>query len=116
MISIEQKIANTVGRATVELWNASLNPAEVQIQKTRKEFIGDLTVVVFPLTRHSKTGPEQTGKALGDFLQKELPEIIDYNVIKGFLNLTIGEVFWSEVIRYFYTDTTLGLSFSWRMQ
>jgi len=110
MISIEQKISSAVGKAATELWNTSLNPAEVQIQKTRKEFTGDLTVVVFPLTRLSRTGPEQTGKALGDYLQKELPEIIDYNVIKGFLNLTVGEVFWSEVIRHLRTDSTLGLS------
>lgn len=110
MIGIEQKIADATGKAAAELWNASLNPAEVQIQKTRKEFAGDLTVVVFPLTRLSRTGPEQTGKALGDYLQKELPEIIDYNVIKGFLNLTVGEVFWSEVVRYYRNDSALGLS------
>ncbi|NMB71149.1 MAG: arginine--tRNA ligase, partial [Bacteroidales bacterium] len=110
MIGIEQKIADATGKAAAELWNASLNPAEVQIQKTRKEFAGDLTVVVFPLTRLSRTGPEQTGKALGDYLQKELPEVIDYNVIKGFLNLTVGEVFWSEVVRYYRNDSALGLS------
>lgn len=110
MISIEHKIANAIGKAAAELWNTNLYSAEVQIQKTRKEFNGDLTVVVFPLTRISKTGPEQTGKALGDYLKKELLEIIDYNVIKGFLNLTVGEVFWSEVVRCLRNDSTLGLS------
>ncbi|MCK7531553.1 MAG: hypothetical protein MZV63_11215 [Marinilabiliales bacterium] len=62
----------------------------LQIQKTRKEFEGDLTLVAFPLTRVSRRSPEQTASEIGEYLAGHLDAIAGYNVIKGFLNLTVA--------------------------
>lgn len=70
----------------------------IQLQKTKKEFEGDITLVVFPLLKISKQKPEETGKAIGDYLHKNLNEITGYNVIKGFLNLTVSDAFYIEYL------------------
>ena len=69
------------------------NIYDIQFQKTRKEFEGDITLVVFPFTRFSKKSPEITAKEIGERLIK-LPEIKSFNVIKGFLNLEIEDSYW----------------------
>ena len=69
------------------------NEYDVQFQKTRKEFKGDITLVVFPFTKFSKTGPEETAKKIGDELIS-LSEIKNFNVVKGFLNIEIEDLFW----------------------
>src|SRR5690606_37842221 len=65
-----------------------------QLQNTRKEFDGDITLVVFPFTRFSKKGPELTANEIGAFLQDNVEEIDNYNVVKGFLNLGINSKYW----------------------
>ena len=65
--------------------------SSVEFQPTRKDFEGDLTLVIFPMLRHIKGNPEQIGKQLGTFLEKELDEISGFNVIKGFLNLLVSD-------------------------
>ena len=92
MINIEEFIADVVKRATEELYGTSDN---IQIQKTRKEFEGDYTVVVFPLLRASKKSPEATATELGEKIVASTPEIKSFNVIKGFLNLAIDTSFWA---------------------
>ena len=72
------------------------DPAAVQIQKTRKEFEGDYTLVVFPLLKLSRKKPEETATEIGEALVKNVPEIKGYNVIKGFLNLSLSNAFWGE--------------------
>ena len=68
----------------------------IQIQQTRKEFEGHRTIVVFPLTRVSKKSPEETGKQLGEWLMEHEPLVVGFQIVKGFLNLSISSVFWSE--------------------
>ena len=93
MLNIEEFISSVVCRATEELWGVSDN---IQIQKTRKEFEGDYTVVVFPLLRASKQSPEATATALGEKVVASTPEIKSFNVIKGFLNLVVDSSFWAQ--------------------
>ena len=92
MVNIEEFITSVVARATEELYGVSDN---LQIQKTRKEFEGDYTVVVFPLLRASKKSPEATATELGEKIVAATPEIKSFNVIKGFLNLVVDASFWS---------------------
>ena len=96
MVNIEQFISGVVKRTTEELYGTSDN---IQIQKTRKEFEGDYTVVVFPLLRASKKSPEATATELGEKIVATTPEIKSFNVIKGFLNLVIDSSFWSARFR-----------------
>ena len=93
MLNIEEFISSVVCRATEELWGVSDN---IQIQKTRKEFEGDYTVVVFPLLRASKKSPEATATELGEKIVASTPQIKSFNVIKGFLNLVVDASFWAE--------------------
>ena len=92
MINIEAFISDVVCRATTELYGTSDN---IQIQKTRKEFEGDYTVVVFPLLKASRKSPEATATELGEKIVATTPEIRAFNVIKGFLNLSIDTSFWA---------------------
>ena len=93
MLNIEEFISGVVCRATEELWGISDN---IQIQKTRKEFEGDYTVVVFPFLRTSKKSPEATATELGEKIVASTPEIKSFNVIKGFLNLVVDSSFWAQ--------------------
>ena len=93
MVNIEEFIASVVKRAAEELYGVGDN---IQIQKTRKEFEGDYTVVVFPLLRASKKSPEATATELGEKIAASTPEISAFNVIKGFLNLSVDALFWAE--------------------
>ena len=93
MINIEEFISSVVARTTEELYGTSEN---IQIQKTRKEFDGDYTVVVFPLLRASKKSPEATATELGEKIVATTPEIKSFNVIKGFLNLVVDASFWAS--------------------
>ena len=92
MVNIEEFIASVVKRTAEELYGTGDN---IQIQKTRKEFEGDYTVVVFPLLRASKKSPEATATELGEKIVASTPEIKSFNVIKGFLNLSVDASFWS---------------------
>ena len=92
MINAEEFILSVVKRATEELYGVSDN---IQIQKTRKEFEGDYTVVVFPLLKASRKSPEATATELGEKIVASTPEIKSFNVIKGFLNLAIDASFWA---------------------
>ena len=92
MINAEEFISSIVARTTEELYGTSDN---IQIQKTRKEFEGDYTIVVFPLLKASRKSPEATATELGEKIVATTPEIKSFNVIKGFLNLVIDSSFWS---------------------
>jgi len=97
-MNIESIIKDKVAEAIVECYQQEIDQKSVQIQKTRREFDGDLTVVVFPFLRFSKKSPEQTASELGDFLQKNVEAISAYNVVKGFLNLEISNTHWISVL------------------
>jgi arginyl-tRNA synthetase len=93
-MNIEARISAKVQKALLYLYDTEISNDKIQIQRTRKDFTGDFTVVVFPFLRHSKLPPEQTGQEIGQFLKEKVDEVSDFNVIKGFLNLTIDSSFW----------------------
>jgi len=86
-------------QAIQQIWNVSIQEEMVQVQKTRKDFDGDFTVVVFPLLRYSKLSPELTGEALGKYLVEQSDLLANYNVIKGFLNLVVDQSYWKALLK-----------------
>ncbi|SMO46402.1 arginine--tRNA ligase [Solitalea koreensis] len=76
------------------LFDQNIEASAVTLQETRKEFEGDITIVVFPFTRFSKTSPDATATAIGAYLINHVTEVADFNVIKGFLNLVIADSYW----------------------
>ena len=107
MVNIEEFISSVVCRAAQELYATSDN---IQIQKTRKEFEGDYTVVVFPLLRASKKSPEATATELGEKIVASTPEIKSFNVIKGFLNLSVDASFWAARFREIIATEEYGMA------
>jgi len=87
-------VGSAVRRACSDLFSAELAEGQLQLQKTRKEFEGDITVVVFPLTKLSKLSPEATGEALGKHLVEHVAQVSNFNVVKGFLNISMSAEFW----------------------
>jgi arginyl-tRNA synthetase len=98
MQKIDQSIRLLVVDAIMELWGDPPPAEQIQIQKTRREFAGDFTVVVFPLLRYSKLSPEETGNALGRYLVDHADQLSEYNVIKGFLNLEVAQHYWKSYL------------------
>ena len=95
---IEQQITGSVIAGIKELYGADVAETQVQLQKTKKEFKGHLTLVVFPFLRISKKSPEQTAQELGVYLVKNEPAVAEFNVIKGFLNLTVASGCWIDLL------------------
>ena len=106
---IEQQIAGSVIAGIKELYGAEVTPAQVQLQKTKKEFKGHLTLVVFPFLRMSKKAPEQTAQEIGEYLVKNEPAVAEYNVIKGFLNLTVACSCWIDLLNNIQADKNYGI-------
>ncbi|MDR1860283.1 MAG: arginine--tRNA ligase [Bacteroidales bacterium] len=93
-MQIELTVKNEVVAAIKAVYQADIAPDTVQIEATRKDFEGDLTVVVFPLLRYSRTSPENTATAIGQYLADNLDLIASFDVFKGFLNLKIVQSYW----------------------
>ncbi|MCR5316151.1 MAG: arginine--tRNA ligase, partial [Bacteroidaceae bacterium] len=109
-MKIEEKIQAAVQVALKSLYDADIDAKQIQIQQTRSEFEGQLTVVVFPFLRASKKGPEQTGQDLGQYLKDNLSDVVaDFNVVKGFLNLVISSSSWVAVLEAINADDRFGL-------
>lgn len=81
-------------KAIKHLYQTELTAADISLQETRKEFEGQVTIVTFPFTKFSKKSPEQTGNEIGAYLQNELEEVAAFNVIKGFLNISLTDGYW----------------------
>ena len=97
-MSIELIIRDKIVEAIDKCYHQQVEANLVQLQNTRKEFEGDITLVVFPFVRMSKKSPEQTAAEIGDYLQQNVAEVDKYNVVKGFLNLTISAGYWISVL------------------
>jgi arginyl-tRNA synthetase len=95
-MNLEQTILQLVEQALLHLYGKEICQNPLQVQKTRKEFEGDMTVVLFPLVKSLRKSPEQIGKEIGDYLLNNSSVIESYNVVKGFLNLKIGVQYWLE--------------------
>lgn len=102
-MNLEQKLAQEVTNALSALYEIEEKEANVQLQKTKKDFDGDVTLVVFPFTKFSKKSPENTAQELGEYLQKHVSILSKFNVIKGFLNLTIDTPYWIGELNTFST-------------
>lgn len=87
-------LTTSVQKVLKELYAQDVAEDQIQLQKTRKDFEGDVTLVVFPLLRISKKSPEQTGDEIGNALLNAVDEIADFNVVKGFLNLSYTSAYW----------------------
>lgn len=94
MQRIDQIIRTLAADAVKEIWSLNIPEEQIQIQKTRRDFEGDFTVVVFPLLRYSKSSPEETGTIIGNYLTDHSDTLSDFNVIKGFLNLVVSQRYW----------------------
>jgi arginyl-tRNA synthetase len=87
-------IIDAAVKAIKHLYQTDVAPAAIGLQETRKEFEGQITIVTFPFTKFSRKGPEQTGAEIGEYLKAELKEVAAFNVIKGFLNISISDEYW----------------------
>ncbi len=107
-MNIDLTIGTVVADAVKTLYGQDIPASQVQVQKTKKEFEGDLTVVVFPFVKAARKSPEQTGAEIGEYLVANQPFIASYNVIKGFLNLSIGKAYWVDELNRMHADPHYG--------
>jgi arginyl-tRNA synthetase len=98
-MSPETKIIGAVEEVVQELFDQKPSAGSVSLQKTRREFDGDFTLVVFPFVKMARQSPEQTARMIGEALMTKVPELASFNVIKGFLNLSLTQAFWLDYIR-----------------
>ncbi|AUC83909.1 arginine--tRNA ligase [Polaribacter sp. ALD11] len=105
-MNIQNTIETKVKEGFLALYNTEI--PSVEFQATRKEFEGDITVVVFPMLRYKKGNPVQIGEDLGKYLVENVEEITNYNVVKGFLNLVIDDVFYTNFFNSIYADAAFG--------
>ena len=99
-MNLEITLAQSVAQAIKKLYGAEVETEKIQLQKTRKEFEGDFTLVVFPFLALSKKRPEETAQEIGEELKSSLPIISSFNVVKGFLNLAIAPGYWVELLKH----------------
>jgi arginyl-tRNA synthetase len=97
-LSVAELLTDGLTQGLRELYQFSVDPSQVLITPTKKEFTGDFTVVVFPFSGPLKTNPELVGSALGKFITDHYPQFDSYNVIKGFLNLTLTTGYWKSFL------------------
>jgi len=107
---LEGKIKEQISEGFKALFEAELKVEEIKLQPTRKEFKGHFTFVTFPFSRISKKSPEETGKALGEWMYSKNSIISDYNIVKGFLNLEITDQNWLKVFKHILSQKHYGFT------
>jgi arginyl-tRNA synthetase len=103
-MNIEQLLKVSTAQVFQNLFGSEVAESAVTINLTKKEFVGDYTVVTFPLIKLSKKSPEETGRLIGDALKEKLDMIAKYNVVKGFLNISFTDQFWSQRLQEINTN------------
>lgn len=96
--SIQQTLIEQTVQAVKELYGAEIPVSQITLQDTRKEFEGQITLVTFPITRFSKKSPEQTGTDIGTYLKDNISDIAAFNIIKGFLNVSLTDTYWIDLL------------------
>ncbi len=109
-MSLDKIIAQAVGLAVKELYGIDADPSTITPQTTRKEFEGNLTIVVFPWVKAARKSPEAVGKEIGEWLVDNEPAVARFNVVKGFLNLVIEPTFWSSVLQHITATDNYGMT------
>ncbi|MCB0509757.1 MAG: arginine--tRNA ligase, partial [Bacteroidetes bacterium] len=107
-MKLEALIIAGVQEAMRNLYGQELGLESIALNETKKEFVGDITVVVFPLTKFSRLGPEQTAEAIGTYLVKSIEYISAFNVVKGFLNLQIANSYWLSFFKAEHNNLEFG--------
>ena len=107
-MKIENQIASSVIASVKELYGQKVPMSMVQLQKTKSNFEGNLTLVVFPFLKISKQKPEDTAKAIGELLVRDCPAVASFNVVKGFLNLNIAKEAWVDLLNDIHADDKFG--------
>ena len=108
-MNIEALISKAAGEAVKALYGMEASEKMLQLQKTRSEFEGNLTLVVFPFVKVAKKSPEQTAQEIGEYLQQNFSAIEKFNVVKGFLNLSIGDGAWLQLLSAIDQDENFGM-------
>ena len=109
-MNLESIVQAFVREAVQELYAFEADFSQIQIQKTKKEFAGDVTVVCFPFVKPARKSPEQVGQEIGTYLQQKQDIITDFNVIKGFLNLSISTSFWIQMLNFMLEKQNYGFN------
>ena len=107
-MNIEQQLTAATISAVKELYGQEISENIVSLQKTRTDFEGNLTLVVFPLLKMSRKNPEETARDLGEYLQKNCNVVENYNVVKGFLNIVVSQTAWIDMLCGIEEDATFG--------
>lgn len=107
-MNIETKLTESIVSAIYSLYGAEVESSMVQLQKTKKEFQGHLTLVVFPFLKLSKKRPEETAQEIGAYLLANEPAVAAFNVIKGFLNITVASGCWIDLLNQIHSDPNYG--------
>ena len=109
-MNIETTLVQSVVEAIKSLYGTEFSAEKIQLQKTRKEFEGDYTVVVFPFLALSKKRPEETAQEIGEFLKNNVSAISSFNVVKGFLNLAISPSYWVDLLNEIDNNEKWGIA------
>ena len=107
-MKIEEQITGAALAAVKELYGTEVPEKMIQLQKTRSDFEGNLTLVIFPLLKISHKKPEETAQELGEYLKKNCKAVADFNVVKGFLNLVIAQAAWTGLLNDINADEKFG--------
>ena len=107
-MKIEEQITIAALAAVKELYGTEVPETLIQLQKTRSDFEGNLTLVTFPLLKTSRKKPEDTAQELGEYLKKNCQAVADFNVVKGFLNLVIAQAAWTGLLNDINADEKFG--------
>ena len=108
-MNIEALISKAAGEAVKALYGMDANEKMLQLQKTRSEFEGNLTLVVFTFVKAAKKSPEQTAQEIGEYLQQYCSAVEKFNVVKGFLTLSVGDGAWTELLSAIDKDDNFGM-------
>ena len=109
-MNVENILFSSVKIALEEFYGVLPTDELIQLQKTKREFEGDFTLVVFPLLKLSKKKPEDTAQEIGEHLQKSLPAVESFNVIKGFLNISLSHSFWCNALNLITGTVDFGIA------
>ena len=107
-MNIENEIAKATVKVAGELYGQEINQKMVQLQKTRADFEGNLTLVVFPFLRISRKKPEDTAQEIGEALVRETSVVASFNVVKGFLNIVVSQEAWASLLSDIDADPDFG--------